>query len=50
MKLWQALLLFGLVALVIGSLLVKAIPDPPNGMLFGIGLGAALLAWKVVKK
>ena len=45
MKLWQALLLFGLLALVLGSLINQLI-EPPRGVLFGIGLGAALLAWK----
>jgi hypothetical protein len=50
MKLYQALLLFGLSALVIGAVLQTAIPDPPKGMSFGIGLSAALLAWKVTKK
>ena len=49
MKLWQALLLFGLIALVFGGLIVQIVPDPPRGLLFGLGLGAALLAWKATR-
>ena len=47
MKLWQALILFGMLALVLGAILISVIPEPPRGLAFGLGLAATLLAWRV---
>ena len=47
MKLWQALILFGMLALVLGAILMTVIPEPPRGLALGLGLAAALMAWRV---